>query len=217
MLKKAIIFSFSLLIPFLFSGARAQAEMAKPQIPTQEMEITSKSLDPRAQILHNYLAQYNSPLADHASDFVEAADTYNVDWKLVPAISGVESTFGKQIPGGYNGWGWGVYGDQAIYFKSWRDGIFTVTEGISQNYTSKGVTDPYAINRTYAASPAWGAHVSYFLADINKYAQSYSKQNNLRVGLDYYLSTDKALKASTQALNPDTQLAVLNTNSILNP
>ncbi len=191
--------------------------MAKPQIPTQEMEIVAKPLDPRAEILHDYLAQYNSPLTDHAADFVEAADTYGVDWKLVPAIAGVESTFGKDIPGGYNGWGWGVYGNQAIYFNSWRDGIFTVTAGLKDNYISKGITDPYSINRTYAASPAWGAHVSYFLADINKFAQNYPKENTLKVGLDYYLSTDKAIKTAIQPMTPDTQLAVLNINPILNP
>ncbi|MDO8498378.1 MAG: hypothetical protein Q7S44_01155 [bacterium] len=141
-----------------------------------EEQIEAKTLDRRAQILQAYLTKYNSPLQYHAQDFIDAANTYNLDWRLVAAISGVESTFGKFVPGGsgtpyssYNGWGWGVYGTQAIYFKSWREGIFTVSAGLRINYLNKGLTDPLAMNRVYAASPAWGGHVNYFLADMKKF------------------------------------------------
>lgn len=133
-------------------------------------------MDERAKILQEYLFRYNSPLRNHTQDFVEAADLYSLDWKLVAAISGVESTFGKAIPGGYNAWGWGVYGTQAIYFKSWRDGIYTVSAGLRQNYLDKGLTNPYEINRIYAASPTWGSHVSYFLQDIENFEKDYRFQ-----------------------------------------
>ena len=135
--------------------------------------IESKQLDPRAEILAAYLTEYNSPLAYHAQDFIDAADEYGVDWKLVPSIAGVESTFGKQIPGGYNAWGWGVYGNQSLGFKSWRDGIFTVTGGLRKNYIDKGLTEPLAMNRVYASSKAWGGHVIFFMNDLDKFAKSY--------------------------------------------
>ena len=135
---------------------------------TAKIHLTNKG-DRRAEILQAYLARYNSPLQAHAADFIEAADTYNMDWKLVPAIAGVESTFGKHIPGGYNGWGWGVYGNQALGFKSWRHGIFTVAEGLKKNYIDKGLTTPIAMNRIYASSPTWGTKVNYFLNDIVVY------------------------------------------------
>lgn len=151
-------------------------------VPNQEMTIQAKQLDYRALILTDYLNQFDSPLAEHAQDFIDAADTYHLDWRLVPAIAGTESTFGKHVPGGldprytsYNGWGWGVYGTQAIYFKSWRDAIFTVSKGLKENYVNKGLTDPYAINRVYAASKTWGSHVSFFIADIDKFAEGYAK------------------------------------------
>lgn len=136
-------------------------------------QVESKKLDNRAKILSEYLAQFNSPLQNHAQDFIEAADTYNLDWKMVASIAGVESTFGKHIPGGYNAWGWGVYGTQAIYFNSWRDGIFTVSKGLRENYLNKGLTDPYSINRIYAASPSWGKNVSYFMQDLEKFASDF--------------------------------------------
>src|SRR5579872_3070019 len=67
--------------------------------------------DNRAEILHTYLAQYNSPLADHANNIIKEADANNLDWRMVAAISGVESGFGEAIPAySYNAWGFGVYG-----------------------------------------------------------------------------------------------------------
>ncbi len=148
--------------------------------PIQKFEVSesvdSKQLDDRAKILADYLAAHDSPLQYHAQDFIDAADAYQMDWKLVPAISGVESTFGKAIPGGYNAWGWGVYGDQALGFKSWRDGIFTVSGGLKQNYIDKGLTDPFSMNHVYAASPAWGAHVNFFLNDLDNYVKNYPTQ-----------------------------------------
>lgn len=178
------ILTIVLLIPLLagfgFKSFGAQAAQAQPQTQvvtsSREVKIEAKKLDPRALILRDYLAKYDSPLQYQAQDFIDAADTYDIDYKLVPAIAGVESTFGKAIPGGYNAWGWGVYGDQAIYFDSWRNGIFTVSQGLKQNYIDKGLTDPYTINRVYAASPAWGAHVTYFLNDLNKFEANYNHQ-----------------------------------------
>ena len=95
----------------------------------------------------------------------------------MPAIAGVESTFGKQIPGGFNGWGWGVYGTQAIYFDSWTEGIFTVSKGLRENYLDKGYTEPYSINRIYATSPAWGSKVTYFMADLEKFSSQFEIDN----------------------------------------
>lgn len=138
--------------------------------------VEAKQLDERAVILQAYLAKHNAPLQYHAQDFVEAADQYNLDWKFVAAISGVESTFGKHVPGGtdpkfssFNGWGWGVYGDNSLGFDSWRDGIFTVSKGLREDYFDKGLTEPYAINKKYAASPHWGKNVTFFLKDIEKF------------------------------------------------
>lgn len=133
--------------------------------------------DREAKILTAYFSKFDSPLENYAQDFIDASKTYNLDWKLVPAIAGVESTFGKHIPGGFNAWGWGVYGTQAIYFNSWRDGIFTVSKGLRENYLNKGLTDPFAINRVYAASPTWESKVSYFLKDIEDFAREYETLN----------------------------------------
>lgn len=137
---------------------------------TSSHVVEGRELDKRAKVLAAYLASHNSPMQYHAQDFIDAADKYALDWKMLPAIAGVESTFGKFIPGGYNAYGWGVYGTNRIYFASWTDGIFTVAKGLRENYFNRGLTNPYAINRAYAASPHWGRHVTFFMNDLEKYA-----------------------------------------------
>lgn len=181
MKKKKLFLSFqkllllTALIPFLVTGpVFAQSNSFKI-----EERIEAKTIDKRAQILQAYLSKFDSPLQYQSQDFVDAADKYNLDWKLVAAISGVESTFGKFIPGGYNAWGWGVYGTQAIYFNSWREAIFTISEGLRQNYFDKGLDNPYEINTVYAASPSWGAHVTYFLKDMEKFQKEYETKQTL--------------------------------------
>ncbi|MBI2334240.1 glucosaminidase domain-containing protein [Candidatus Daviesbacteria bacterium] len=159
--------AFAIAVSLIFSQSAVLAKPAKEISPS--VRIQAKVLDEKARVLADYFKKYNSPLEYHAQDFIDAANEYDLDWKLVPAISGVESTFGKQIPGGYNAWGWGVYGNQAIYFKSWREGIFEVARGLRENYLDKGLTDPYQMNRVYAASPHWGKKVAFFMKDLDSF------------------------------------------------
>lgn len=175
-----LLISFSFFVRLQKNEVRALDGEVKPQ----EQLVVAKKLDPQAQILQKYLARFDSPLQYHAQDFVDAAKKYNLDPKLLPAIAGVESSFGKQIPGGYNAYGWGVYGTQAILFKSWTDGIFTVAKGLRENYLNKGLEDPYAINRIYAASPFWGSRVAYFMNDLEKFANNYQEENIAQIITD---------------------------------
>lgn len=133
--------------------------------------VASEATDSRVRILREYLEKYNSPLVPYAATFVETADKYNLDWKLVAAISGVESTFGREIPyESFNGWGWGIYGDNMIRFSSWKEGIETISEGLRTKYIDKwGAKDVYEIGRFYAASPTWAQRVEYFMGKIEEY------------------------------------------------
>lgn len=167
MFKKKLILLSLLLVTFNPLPVR-ELPSYTPNTPNVE----AKQLDQRAKILSAYFASYNSPLQYQAAHFIDAADKYGVDWKLVPSIAGVESTFGKNSYG-FNGWGWGIYGDQALNFKSWKDGIYTVTEGLKEDYISRGLTNPYTMNKRYAASPTWGWKVDYFMKDLDKFATKY--------------------------------------------
>lgn len=173
--KKLIIFILLTLTFTLFTKSqKVEVRAVDAEIKPLDQIVLAKKLDPEAQILQKYLSKYNSPMQYHAQDFIDAARTYNIDWKLLPAIAGVESTFGKFIPGGYNAYGWAIYNSNSRFgFESWRDGMFVVAKGLRENYLNKGLTDPYSMNRIYAASPTWGSKVSYFLADITKFEKSY--------------------------------------------
>lgn len=187
MQKTFRLFALLVIIPFLINiPVSAQGETDLPQA-----KIEAKALDKRAVILQAYLEKYNSPMKYQAQDFIEAADRYNLDWKLLPAIAGVESTFGKFIPGGheqsftsYNAWGWGVYGSQAIYFKSWKEGMLAVSKGLRTRYLDQGLTDPYKINRIYSTSGAWGSNVTYFIEDMENFEKNY--QQELVAAADIY-------------------------------
>ena len=48
----------------------------------------------------------NAPLADYAEKFVEVANKYGLDYRLLPAIATVESSGGKNNFRKYNAWGW---------------------------------------------------------------------------------------------------------------
>jgi hypothetical protein len=144
-------------------SAGSSAALMKPN--------AEKATDSRVKILREYLEQYNSPLAVHAETFVKTADKYDLDWKFVAAISGLESTFGREIPyNSFNGWGWGIFGDNMIRFSSWDEGIETVSEGLRNKYMNKwGAQDVYAIGRFYASSPTWAQRVEHFMRDIEEF------------------------------------------------
>ncbi|MFI4963119.1 MAG: hypothetical protein ACHP6H_04600 [Legionellales bacterium] len=163
-----------------YAQDKASVSSSDYQIPN----VKQTGFDNRVKILTSYLKQYDSPLAPYAAEFVTSADKYNLDWKLVAAISGVESTFGKEIPNdSYNAWGWGVYGDNVIDFKSWQDGIDTVSQGLRQRYMDQwGGQDIYQIGAMYAASPAWAGHVELYLSKIQEFALN-DPQNALSISM----------------------------------
>lgn len=141
-------------------------------------------IDTRADRLRNFLISFDSPLTDSADHFVAEADRLQLDWRLVAAIAGVESTFGKHIPyNSYNGWGWGVFTGQqdGIHFKSWEHGITQVSEGLRYTYVDKGAVTLDQIGRRYAASPTWSWKVRFFLNKIEAFVPSRPQQLDITI------------------------------------
>lgn len=130
-------------------------------------------MDARVMQLQTYLKSHNSPLANDADVFIKKADEHRLDWRLVAAIAGAESTFGKHIPpGSYNAWGWGIpTGSQSgIGFDTWAHGITTVSEGLAKNYYGRGAKTIYDVGWIYAANGiSWGNSVSHFINKIDTF------------------------------------------------
>lgn len=125
--------------------------------------------DPNIERLRRFLASYDSPLANYAPVFVEKASRYNLDWKLIPAITGVESTFGKAIPfNSYNAYGW-ANGEYS--FKSWGESIEVVAKTLRENYVNRGADTVEKIAPIYAPpSQTWAGKVLYFMDKIENFA-----------------------------------------------
>lgn len=149
------------------------AALSAPEAGMSASPVIAKAqTDGRVTKLKAYLEMQNSPLANSAEHFVAEADRLGLDWKLVAAIAGVESTFGKYVPrNSYNGWGWGIFtgASDGIHFASWNNGITTVSEGLKYHYIDKGATTIEQIGRKYAASPTWSAKVRFFLSKIETF------------------------------------------------
>jgi hypothetical protein len=119
--------------------------------------------------LETFFDRYNSPLKDYSRDFVETAEKYDMDYKLLPAIACMESSCGKNlIHESYNPFGWGIYGNQAIYFENYTEAIETVGKGISENYIARGYETPEEIAPIYTPPNHvnWLSGVKYFINEI---------------------------------------------------
>lgn len=161
MKKLILFFLFTAIVNLAIPQTAFAQEKASGSSAVLISHVASTPEDTRVKVLRKFLEQYNSPLAPYAKTFVEQADKYDLDWRFVAAISGLESTYGHQIPyGTYNGWGWGIYGDNRIYFSSWEDGISTVSQGLRVRYMDQwGKKDIWQIGAVYASSPTWAVRV----------------------------------------------------------
>lgn len=133
--------------------------------------LVMQKKDVRLERLKRFLTSYNSPLTKYSQDFVQIADKYNLDWKLIPAITGVESTFGKFIPyNSYNAYGWlnGAY-----YFSSWEESIQIVGKSLRENYLNRGADTVEKIASIYAPpSKTWAWKVRYFMEKLENFTPS---------------------------------------------
>ena len=148
------------------SGARLYASLP---VTLPSVTATVVSGDARVEIIRKYLDTYNSPMIAHASEIVEAADRYGLDFRLITAIAQQESNLCKRIPPDtYNCWGWGIHSRGTLGFNSFTDGIETVSRGLKQEYIDKGYTDPEVIMSKYTplSDGSWAHGVQTFLDEM---------------------------------------------------
>ncbi|MBQ6436429.1 glucosaminidase domain-containing protein [bacterium] len=144
---------------------------------------TTKIADARAVIVANFIerndAGKNSPLQPYdywGEFFVQVADEYGLDFRLLPAIARKESTFCKSNIARtyYNCFGYGVPASgitEAGKFSSYEEGIRTVASSLKKSYIDKGLTDPMAIMAKYCPPSAegngsWSRNINQWLAEM---------------------------------------------------
>src|SRR5690349_3846017 len=112
------VFMGAVLLPMAFSSH-----------PVYKIAAPDYRNDPRLSALRNFFQKGNCPAWKYAHVFLEAADDYGLDWRLLPSISFVESTGGKAARNN-NLFGWGN-GDAAFHTPA--AGIHTIGFRLSQS------------------------------------------------------------------------------------
>jgi len=120
---------------------------------------TDQNFKQKTEKINTYLQNRNAPLAIYSEYIVLLANKYDLDYRLVPAISIIESGGGENLYRPYNAWGWG--GAKGHTFDSWEESIYTVTRGIAEGYNQRGAATPEEIAPNYNphTPDEWGSKV----------------------------------------------------------
>lgn len=101
-----------------------------PLLTTEEEAIRSE----RAKTIDDFLTARNSPLAGYGRKFVDEAEKNGIDWRLLIATSGRETTFGRNMcknpKAPNNAFGWGSC---KIGFKSIDESIEVISKKLGGN------------------------------------------------------------------------------------
>lgn len=166
--KLLVLLAFTSVLLLTPASAIASGMLADS---TNYSNLQEKNL--KIKTIAKFLKNNESPLEQYAETLINEAEKNQLDWRLVTAITGVESSFGKAIPqNSYNAYGWNN-GD--FYFNSWEEGISIVSKTLNEKYRQNwGAEDPYQIGHFYAASPTWANRVVYFMEKIEKFSDDIS-------------------------------------------
>ena len=117
--------------------------------------------DPRLIRLQEYFAERKCPLHRLAADFLAAADENNLDWRLLPSLSMVETGGGKGTRNN-NLFGWNC---GRTSFRSGKESIHVVAAKLSQSRLYKG-KDTDGILRTYNSNPRYAERIKAVMQTI---------------------------------------------------
>jgi hypothetical protein len=114
----------------------------------------------RASRLERFFNSYHCPSPRHTGDYLRAADAYHLDYRLLPAISVIESQCGF-YPRLNNRWGW----MSERGFSTVRAGIDFVSGRLAESYFYKDKTTDGKL-RSYNPSPRYARLVKRLMAEI---------------------------------------------------
>lgn len=137
--------------------------------------VSTVKAEARPIVLKKYLQYRQSSLATHSDLILEASDQYNLDWRLLTAIAGQESTFCRTIPNdSYNCWGWAVTENFTKKFSSFDEAINRVARGLKEDYLNQGLETPEEIMTKYTPKSlenggSWAKGVEYFMWELENF------------------------------------------------
>lgn len=153
--------------------ANASQTIALPEPGSVKgIETTLATADARAQIVANFLERYSSPLKpyDHFGEvFVDIADRYNFDFRLLPAIAMQESNLCSRIPeNSFNCLGFGIHERGTLTFPTFEANFERAGRELKANYIDEGRTTPETIMAKYTPSSkgSWADSVNQWMAEM---------------------------------------------------
>jgi hypothetical protein len=110
--------------------------------------------DPRLALLRNFFRDYDCPAVVYSEEFLKAADAHNLDWRLLPSITLIETGGGREARSN-NLFGWDC--GRAV-FSSAPDAIHHVAFNLARSrlYRNKSLDRKL---RTYNTDATYGARV----------------------------------------------------------
>ncbi|MFZ0591288.1 MAG: hypothetical protein WAM39_12445 [Bryobacteraceae bacterium] len=157
------LFSKNLLIlaAILAAPLTIQLEyIARARVP--EPQNTSAAPDPRTVRLHRFFAKLHCPIKDLAEEFVHAADDNDLDWRLLPSISIIESSGGKAYKNN-NVFGW-ANGDHV--FPTVAAGLHQVAFALGKSFIYRNRTTDQKL-RLYNPADDYPARVEEVMYQIS--------------------------------------------------
>jgi hypothetical protein len=162
----------NVLVKSVFSKAYSPDGIYAAAPPAIGDVVTAiSSGDARAVLLDRFLSKHKSPMSGLGTHFVEVADKYGLDYRLLPAVAFQESNLGKKIPkGSHNAWGWAIYTgkNSGATFENWKEAIEKVGRGLKRDYLDQGLKTPRQIMTKYTpnSNGSWADGVEFAMAEI---------------------------------------------------
>jgi hypothetical protein len=151
----AMIFAGLVSVPAIITTVDAKLA-PKPSLPADTFKA-----DPRLPVLERFFESIDAPAKALSNVFLTEADQYDLDWRLLPSISFVESTGGKSARNN-NMFGWNC--GRAV-FASMTEGIRTVAYHLSHanRYKDKDLDE---VLWTYNPNPEYLRKVKSVMSRI---------------------------------------------------
>jgi hypothetical protein len=137
------------------------------------LHFEARTTDGRVDIVAAFLARYKSPLTPYdkyAKVLVSVADTYGLDYRLLPAIMMQESNLCKASdPTIHNCLGFGIHKRGTLSFDTYEEGFDRAARELKERYLDIGLTTPEQIMTKYTPSSpngAWAKSVTQWITEM---------------------------------------------------
>lgn len=123
-------------------------------------------MDVRAVYLGRFFDKHKCPAFNYEliDDYINAADKYNLDYRILPAIAQLESQCGKRYPkGSFNIFGWN---SARTGFTDFPTSVAFVSERLANGKYYAGKTLDKKLS-AYCPSPTYPARIKALMNEIN--------------------------------------------------